>query len=233
MRNNISNFLLALTGFLFLVCGSVVLILNCREIYYRDMRSQQLEDYLGLPEKEIRANYDVLIDYNLLTKEIDELVFPSFPMSEEGRIHFEEVREIFIAVQYLLMITAFLFAAGLIRKVRKGDYRFLKWMAIKSFTIPVILGILIGVCWEQVFVLFHKVFFRNDYWLFDPVTDPVILILPDVFFAHCAIAILLVILAGGAISMGVYLLLSKRSRRKEEENARRYSRYNRKTTTRR
>lgn len=43
--------------------------------------------------------------------------------------------------------------------------------------------------------MFHSIFFPGkDNWLFDPVTDPVILILPEAFFRNCAIAIVTVLL---------------------------------------
>lgn len=40
-----------------------------------------------------------------------------------------------------------------------------------------------AVNWEAVFIMFHKIMFRNDYWLFDEALDPVITILPDTFFS--------------------------------------------------
>jgi integral membrane protein (TIGR01906 family) len=60
--------------------------------------------------------------------------------------------------------------------------------------VPAICGILIALNWEQAFITFHHIFFRNDYWLFDPATDPIIVILPDAFFLHCAVGILLLVL---------------------------------------
>ena len=43
--------------------------------------------------------------------------------------------------------------------------------------------------------MFHSIFFPGkDNWLFDPATDPVILILPEAFFRSCAILILAAVL---------------------------------------
>lgn len=209
MRKKSSSFLTALAGFLFLVCGAVILTLNLRGIYYREIDQQNLVQETGLSEEEIRANYDALIDYNLVIKRIDTLEFPTLPMSEHGRIHFEEVKKIFAAIQYLFGVTGILLLAGVLWNTIHREYRYLKWIAVLTFGIPAVLGTLIGLFWDQVFVLFHKVFFDNDYWLFDPVTDPVILILPDSFFAHCAIVILLFVAAGGMVSLTVYYLLKR------------------------
>lgn len=74
----------------------------------------------------------------------------------------------------------------------------MKLAGILTLIVPSICGILVAVNWERAFVLFHEIAFSNDYWLFDPVTDPVILILPDTFFLHCAVMILLLTAAGAA-----------------------------------
>jgi len=35
---------------------------------------------------------------------------------------------------------------------------------------------------SKTFYFFHKIFFRNDYWIFDPVIDPIINSLPEELF---------------------------------------------------
>lgn len=43
---------------------------------------------------------------------------------------------------------------------------------------------------DRAFAVFHGIFFPGkENWLFDPATDPVILLLPEEFFRNCAIAI--------------------------------------------
>ncbi len=45
----------------------------------------------------------------------------------------------------------------------------------------------------------HKIFFRNDDWMFNPSTDPIINLLPETFFLHCALIIILIIFLGSLI----------------------------------
>lgn len=213
-KTAVSNVLLALIGTLFIFCASVYLVLNIRQIYYFDIDFLKIGEETRLDDWIIRENYDILVDYNLITKQVRELKFPSFPMSETGRIHFEEVRRIFFAVQYAGAACLLLFAAGFVYKVCRGDFGCLKLMAIFSVVIPLTVGIAIAVSWQKVFVIFHELVFQNDYWIFDPVTDPVINILPDEFFFHCAAAILLFILIGSAASGILYRMLTQIRRRK-------------------
>ena len=46
--------------------------------------------------------------------------------------------------------------------------------------------------------------FNNDDWIFDPVTDPIINMLPESFFAQCAILIVLVMLIGAGLAYFFY-----------------------------
>ena len=65
---------------------------------------------------------------------------------------------------------------------------------------------------------FHKLFFDNDDWIFNPRTDPVIKILPDEFFMHCAIAIIAIVLLAGGICFGVWLCKRTKERRTEKHS---------------
>ena len=79
------------------------------------------------------------------------------------------------------------------------------------YWLPAFLGIMITVNWEYVFVTFHQLVFNNDYWLFDPTTDPIINILPDVFFMHCTIMIFVLVMAGSLLCFIFSHLLKHRS----------------------
>jgi len=194
----------ALILMLFIISFSVVLSLNFRPLYYNLIEPLQLEEISGLPREEIKANYNALISYNAIFNR-DELRFINLSMSENGRIHFEEVRVIFVVIQYLC-IAAFIVSLGLIiyHRRKRLKHNYLRLTAIFTIFIPLILGGLITLNWDKFFVTFHEIFFNNDYWIFDARTDPIILLLPDTFFLYSAIGILIV----AGIGSGICLLLS-------------------------
>ena len=68
-------------------------------------------------------------------------------------------------------------------------YRYLRAAGTLTILIPALLGGLAYMNWNKVFLTFHKILFRNNYWIFDPASDPVILILPDTFFLQCVIVL--------------------------------------------
>ena len=202
---------LALVLTLAIIGCSVVGTLAYKPLYYHDMKALRIAEYSGYSEMEIRENYDALIDYNMAWED-GELLFPSLPMSETGKIHFEEVKEIFDSFKYLAVTCGLLGVAGIVFMAKKKEYRYLKMTAIISCGLPVVLGILVGLFWDRVFVIFHELFFNNDYWIFDYRTDPIILLLPDEFFLHCALLIFGGVLSGATVCLISYLILRKRER---------------------
>ncbi len=185
---------LSLSGFCFVLSFSVVFVLYFRPLYYYDMKAQNLSGVYGMEEQDIIEHYDALIDYNSLFYK-GELSFPDLPMSESGRIHFEEVKVIFSIIQLLLILSSLLFFPLAIYTVHvKRETAFLLGIPFLTgcSSFLVLLGALID--WDGLFTMFHQLMFRNNYWLFDPLTDPIINLLPDSFFFHCLAAILLVMM---------------------------------------
>ena len=188
---------------LFLFSAAVILILNFRWLYYADVTMLHLDEYSGLTTSAIQENFDALIRYNQIWHR-GELVFPSLAMSEEGAIHFREVKRIFDLIWIVFGVTGLISLIYLIRTAGQKKERFWLTGGILSLAIPAVLGALVAWKWDWFFVTFHRMVFKNDYWLFDPATDPVINILPDAYFMHCAIGILVVIVLGSLLCFGRY-----------------------------
>ncbi|MDR0356808.1 MAG: TIGR01906 family membrane protein [Clostridiales Family XIII bacterium] len=194
---------------IFLLSFAVTFTLNFRPFYYFNITRLDIPAASGLSVEEIKANYDALISYNSIFSN-KPLVFPSFPMSEGGRIHFEEVKRIFASVQGLMFVAFAGCVAVCIRKLRKRRTSFLKLGAVCSLVLPLATGALIAVNWDRFFVFFHEAFFDNDFWMFNNKTDPVINILPDAFFLQCAVMILTLQVIGSAVLYFVGRRLGRR-----------------------
>ncbi len=207
--NAVFHGILALILTLTIISASVVAVLACKPLYYLDIHALDIPKRSGYSEEEIRENYDVLIDYNLSFGD-EKLEFPSLAMSEPGRIHFEEVKVIFNLFKYMAIGGVIVSAAGIWFCARRREYQYLKWSAILNVALPGVLGILVALNWDWFFVAFHKIAFDNDYWIFDPVLDPVIKILPDTFFMHCALAIFAGVILGSVICALIYRKISRK-----------------------
>lgn len=207
-----ANLLLALVLVLFIISSAVVITLNFRPLYYFDIDFLNIPAYSGLDRETIVENYDVLIRYNSVFGP-KTLEFPSLAMSESGRIHFEEVKVVFNFFEITAMVSGVLSVIGILLQKKKKSTDYLLLAGILTVGIPAVLAVLIALNWQQVFILFHKIVFNNDYWIFDPKTDPVIMILPDAFFMHCALLILALVVLGSAVCLLLYGI----SKRKKKE----------------
>lgn len=190
----------ALALLVFIMTGAVCLVLNLRPLYYADIRLMKIPEYSGLSAEAVRENYDVLIDYNQVWNR-NELAFPSLPMSQSGKIHFEEVKRIFDWIQIACLVSGLclVFLIPLMLLFRKRRWLFVT--GILALLLPAAAGILVLVDWERFFVTFHQLVFRNDFWLFDPAVDPVITILPDGYFEQCAVLIVVIVLLAGVLCL--------------------------------
>ena len=66
----------------------------------------------------------------------------------------------------------------------------------------IFLAILLSPWFDELFVLFHKIFFDNDLWLLDPSTDVLIRLLPQQFFVD----FMALVLVRSALA-GIFLLI--------------------------
>ena len=155
---NLKHFFTALALTLCTISAAVIITLNFRPLYYMDMDYYNLSENTGYPEKEIRENYDALIDYNSVFFR-DALDFPTLPMSEEGRIHFVEVKRIFVFIQAVLFPLSLIGSLLGIYFLRHQKPAYLKLASFLNLALPALLGILIALNWDQFFVKFHELLF--------------------------------------------------------------------------
>ena len=169
--------------FFFILSVSIAITINFTPLYIFDIDYLTVADKIGMTKEVILKNYSVLMNY-LNIPWITELKMPDFPSSERGLFHFFEVKKLYLLDYVTLVISSIgsiLFLNYLKRK--KGIWRlvrFFQW----GFIIPPLLIVTLFINFDTLFVLFHKIFFNNDAWLFNPSTDPIILALPEAFFMH-------------------------------------------------
>ena len=214
MNNRKRDIFTALCLSLFIISFAVCFVTFFKPLYYLDIELLNISEWSGIDKDIIIKNYDILINYQSIFYQ-GELYMPDFVMSETGRIHFEEVKRIFEAVQILMISTGLVSAVLIYFRHKEKEYRYLRLTSILSIGIPLVLGILACADFDTAFVIFHKIFFRNDYWIFDSYTDPIINVLPQDFFMHCFIAIISVVIL---LSLVCFVLYRKYEKRVLKEN---------------
>ena len=204
---------------LFSVCISIVIIVGVinftvgfKQLYYFDIDYLNISELSGLSKDDIKLNYDYLIDYNL-NKNVSEFKLPTLKSSPQGKIHFEEVRNIFQNINKLAKLLLVVSLVGIILSVKNKNIKILKTTSITLIIMPLLLTVPILLNFEKSFIIFHKLLFRNDYWIFNPDLDPVINILPEEFFFHSGMMILILILLVSILLFVMYKLCKSLSKK--------------------
>lgn len=195
---------------MFIISAAVTLALNFRFIYNADIERYNLEEISGLTAEELKVDYNELIDYNCIWGDTT-LDFTHFTLSDNAAQHFREARSLFLFFGWGVIAFGILSVVLICIANRKElGISYLKYAAVISIFLPMLLGISAVIAWDRFFVLFHELSFGNDLWLFDPAVDPIINVLPDQFFFHEAMAIFGLVILGGIICALIYISLSRR-----------------------
>ncbi|OOM81909.1 hypothetical protein CLPUN_07710 [Clostridium puniceum] len=168
-----------------IIAIAVLSVLNTTVVYQYVIYKYELEKYTLLSKDILMDNYKRVISYvqNPLNK---ELVLNSLPISNFGRIHFFEVKRIFIALYIISVIFIIIMIFKIINNKNKRIGKKLIENLNNSVNIIALIfvsiSIMIMIDFSKTFYFFHKIFFRNDYWIFDSKIDPIINALPEELF---------------------------------------------------
>lgn len=188
---------------------SVNLTLLFKPLYYMDINILNIEEASNLSKEEIKVNYDYVITYLTQSKK-EEFILPTLNSSANGKTHFEEVKIIFDKLKLMLLLSTLISIIGIILNKKYKTVDYLLTCSIILIIIPIILLIPFLINFDKSFTLFHRIFFKNNYWLFDIRYDPIIKILPQNFFFHCALLILTLIIMSSIVLRYIYKVQYKK-----------------------
>lgn len=194
---------------LFLLCDvcvglrnqpSLLPVLLVRGFYTVQIGPLGICEASGLTRQQAAEAFGDVMDYCMGRR--PDFAAGVLPFSAEGADHFADVRGLFLLVVWVFVAAAGLLLAGAVvcrlrrqRLPRLGGRTPGFWAACGLGGLFLLIALLAALDFDGAFTVFHSIFFPGkDNWLFDPVTDPVILILPEAFFRNCAIAIVTVLL---------------------------------------
>lgn len=196
------HFITGLCALLFLVAAGLFIVLLLRPLYYFDISYLGIVENSGYNRSEILLNYNALINW-CMPWVTSEFALPTFASSPKAIIHFEEVKRIFNVVFVTGIFSGILLFILSYRAIKnKNRQRFIVAGSV-TLALPTFLGIYAALDFNRAFVFFHELVFRNELWIFDYKTDPVITILPEAYFMHCTFVILFILAIGAA---GLFLL---------------------------
>ena len=206
--NSILKILMSIFTAISIIAIATIIALNLRFIYKFIIDKYNLVNITGVSVENLMNDYSGLINY-LQNPFIEQLRFKNFAMSPYGEIHFYEVKRIFIS----LIIIALIFIIGnfiyvIACKIKGYKYfgrRIIGNLNSGSNILIMFFIILVAayiIDFSKAFIIFHKIFFKNDYWVFDENMDPIINALPeDLFMIYGAIILGIIIISSITIKV--------------------------------
>lgn len=188
--------------------------------YRKEYEKYTVTDALDMKMDDVMAVTEYMMDYLIGKEEVLSIEtdvdgeYQDF-FNEQDRLHMADVRNLFLGglkVRNLLLLAALCLLLFLV--ALKADVRTLLMkaygIAIGVFAAGLLfLGIAFCIDFTKCFTIFHKLFFTNDLWLFDPETDYMIRMLPEGFFSDMAVRIA-GIFAESLVVLGILLFLVKK-----------------------
>ena len=191
-----------------------------------DLPSMTMDDLLDVTDQMMAYLIGNKAELSVIT-DVDGEIQDFF--NEQDRLHLADVRNLFLGGlklrNYALILATILM---IVLKAKKADFRrlvpqgYLQALFV-YLILAVILGVAMSIDFTSCFTLFHKLFFTNNLWIFDPETDYMIRMLPEGFFLDMVIrvgVIFIVLLAVPGVAAVVYMW-----KRKKKEISKTYKRF--------
>lgn len=221
-------FALLITGFQLAVYGD-----SHYGFYKKEYEKYRVTDNLNMKIDNVMAVTEHMMAY-LIGKEEKLSIVTDVDgehqdfFNEQDRLHMADVRNLFLGGlklrNYAVILATILM---IVLMAKKADFRrlvpqgYLQALFV-YLILAAILGVAMSIDFTSCFTLFHKLFFTNNLWIFDPETDYMIRMLPEGFFSDMVIrvgVIFIVLLAVPGVTAVVYSW-----KRKKKEISKTYKR---------
>ena len=212
--------LFAVASFFLIITCSISLPIYCRPFYYWHIEFLNL-DRFGYSAAQIKDAYNEILDY--LTLPGGTFRAGDFPFTASGASHFADCKVLFTLNAVLLLLSAaavlillMIKKRGHLTSLQIGRFHAGFYAAVTALLLVVLLMILASMDFYAAFVTFHSIFFPGkENWILNYRTDPIINVMPQDFFMHCAMLI------GGSIIVIslIIIAVSIRSTTQNKKNA--------------
>lgn len=209
--NNIkkNNYFYAFILMMTIICSAIVFAIFFKPLYYLDLNWLNIKEMTNLSIEQIKTNYNQLIQYQSIFYK-GQLILSNFIMSNSGAKHFQEVKVIFESIQVVMGVGIIISGIIIYYKIKERDFMFFKISGLMCVLVPTCIGLIVSINFNQAFIIFHQIIFRNNDWIFDERYDPVITILPEAFFMHCFVLIVILVLISSCVLLLIYKKMYRR-----------------------
>jgi len=190
--NRIKDWAQWLGLYLWLISGTIILTINASWLYLINAMGQKLGPSVNLTLGQLMTDYYQMLAY-LNFPWVPKLVMTDFTDSTSALIHFADVKNLFM-LDYAVFIVTSVVVYFFWRRLKRNQQLWRLVLPMQTaLWVPPVVAMMMAINFDQFFIFFHEVLFRNSDWLFDPLLDRIILVLPDTFFLQCFVIAFVII----------------------------------------
>ncbi len=208
---------------LLILFSSFFYVMHWDIFYTYEIEKNKIAEVVNIPQEELLPLYKVLTDY--MVRSVDSIELDAtvggvvMPMYNQREIdHMVDVRHLIDLLKGFILFLLLLLSASLLTLIKHKSNLTGIFIGQIMATIFIFIGFVAMALtdFNKYFIQFHELFFTNDLWLLNPLTDRMIMLLPEVFFRDI---VLVIIIFYGFLSvfLGVFgTLYDKKVRRVEK-----------------
>jgi len=190
--NRIKDWAQWLGLYLWLISGTIILTINASWLYLINAMGQKLGPSVNLTLGQLMTDYYQMLAY-LNFPWVPKLVMTDFTDSTSALIHFADVKNLFM-LDFAVFIVTSVVVYFFWRRLKRNQQLWRLVLPMQTaLWVPPVVAMMMAINFDQFFIFFHEVLFRNSDWLFDPLLDRIILVLPDTFFLQCFVIAFVII----------------------------------------
>jgi integral membrane protein (TIGR01906 family) len=202
LRGGLAALVVGVASVLVVLALAILPFLNPVWVGFAQERAQAAA-WTGFAPADLRTvTGAILADLVLGPRDFDVTLAGQPVLNEAERGHMRDVRTVFLglylaaAVGALVLVAAFVIARG---RSRARLWRRLSRAGLVIAVVTVAGGLLALVFFDTAFALFHRVFFPQGNWQFDPATDRLVQLFPERFWVETSVAVGVVVIVLGVV----------------------------------
>lgn len=209
LRGRITAIVIGLATAIVIVAVAILPFLTPQWVAFEQERSQAAA-WTGFTTAELRTATDAILADLVFGGDFTVQVDGTPVLNEREQAHMADVRTVFRGLWILALVSVGVLVIATRRPDRSGTWRAVRGGALGLTVGVVILGGIALVAFDQLFEVFHEIFFPPGSFLFDPRTDRLVQLFPFQFWQETAIVVGILIIA---IALGVAWVAGRRAAR--------------------
>ncbi|USS91217.1 TIGR01906 family membrane protein [Fructilactobacillus carniphilus] len=161
---------------------AIIVGINSGWVYHLCVLQLHLDQHFHVSVATLQRNLNQMIAYIQLPWK-QSMHLQVYQLSPAAQSHFRDVKGLVEKIELgFILLTGWLGWAIFKRQLNRQIWRLEGLLNVTIVGLIVVAGLLL-VDFQDCFIYFHRLVFRNQNWIFNPRVDPIINVLPDQYFA--------------------------------------------------